>query len=105
MSAFRADLQETCSGQATSFDPTRAIQGMLGGLGFIGGGAIISNSSDGRLRGVASGAAIWGMGSIGIACGMGYLLEATALAIMTFAILSICDFLQKDGKLPDGTDT
>ncbi|WP_297341914.1 MgtC/SapB family protein [Pseudophaeobacter sp.] len=42
-----------------SVDPTRVIQGMLGGLGFLGGGAIISNTSDGRLRGVGSGAAIW----------------------------------------------
>ena len=69
-----------------SMDPTRLIQGLVGGIGFLGAGAIISNSSDGRLRGVASGAAIWGVGGIGIACGLGYLIEAAILAGLTVVI-------------------
>ena len=90
------------AGLSSGIDATRAVQGMIGGLGFIGGGAVISNSSDGRLRGVASGAAIWGVGGIGMACGMGYVLEAVVLAGLSFLILFVCDWLQTDGALPDG---
>ncbi len=87
-----------------SMDPSRLIQGLVGGIGFLGAGAIISNSSDGRLRGVASGAAIWGVGGIGIACGLGYLIEATFLSLLTVGILMGCDRLQSKGDLPDGTE-
>ncbi|MEL6595466.1 MAG: MgtC/SapB family protein [Pseudomonadota bacterium] len=87
-----------------SMDPTRLIQGLVGGIGFLGAGAIISNSSDGRLRGVASGAAIWGVGGIGIACGLGYLIEAAILAGLTVVILMACDRLQSKGELPDGAE-
>ncbi|MCF6445843.1 MgtC/SapB family protein [Nereida sp. MMG025] len=85
-----------------SADPTRLIQGLVGGIGFLGAGAIISNQSDGRLRGVGSGAAIWGVGGIGIACGLGFLAEAGILAVLTFVILTGCDRLQSEGQLPDG---
>lgn len=89
---------------SVSIDPSRLIQGLVGGIGFLGAGAIISNSGDGRLRGVASGAAIWGIGGIGIACGLGYLMEAVILSGMTLIILIGCDVLQDDGDLPDGSD-
>ena len=54
-----------------SIDPSRLIQGLVGGIDFLGAGAIIGGGSDGRLRGVGSGAAIWVVG--GVACGLGYL--------------------------------
>lgn len=104
MVTLNFSLSTVASDPDMSVDPTRVIQGMLGGIGFLGGGAIISNSSDGRLRGVGSGAAIWGIGGIGIACGLGYLWEAAFLAGLTFLILTVCDRLQHDGALPDGAD-
>ncbi|WP_255011441.1 MgtC/SapB family protein [Roseovarius sp. M141] len=36
---------------AISIDPTRLIQGIVGGIGFLGAGAIMSPSDDGRLKG------------------------------------------------------
>lgn len=90
--------------KAIGVDPTRVIQGILGGIGFLGAGAIISQNDDGRLRGVASGAAIWTVGGIGIAAGLGYLLEAGFLALLTYGILAGFEWLQSKDMLPDEDD-
>ncbi|MBT8456361.1 MAG: MgtC/SapB family protein [Rhodobacteraceae bacterium] len=74
-------------------DPTRLIQGLVGAIGFLGAGAIISTSEEGRLRGVASGAAIWGVGAVGVACGLGYFIEALVLSALFFVVLNAYDFL------------
>ncbi len=84
-----------------SIDPTRLIQGIVGGIGFLGAGAIMTNDDSGRLRGVASGAAIWGAGAIGVACGLGYLAEAAFIAVVIFAILSLPDWVRRAA----GTDS
>ncbi len=77
-------------------DPTRLIQGLVGAIGFLGAGAIISTTETGRLRGVASGAAIWGMGAVGLACGMGYFEQAGALAITIAGVLTAYDLITRD---------
>lgn len=76
-----------------SVDPTRLIQGLVGAIGFLGAGAIMSTTERGRLRGVASGAAIWGVGAIGVACGMGYVKEALTLAVLYGAVLFTYDVI------------
>ena len=76
-------------------DPTRLIQGIVGGIGFLGAGAIMSNDKGAHLRGTGSGAAIWGAGAIGIASGLGYLLEAGFLAVTMFAVLNLYGALRK----------
>lgn len=75
-------------------DPTRLIQGIVGGIGFLGAGAIMTTDESGRLRGVASGAAIWGAGAIGVACGLGYLREAAFISALIFAILNLHGWIQ-----------
>lgn len=80
-------------------DPTRLIQGIVGGIGFLGAGAIITNEKDGRLRGVGSGAAIWGAGAIGIACGLGYFAEAGFTAVLIFIVLNLHSWFKRHGPL------
>lgn len=87
-------LSSIAQDPALSIDPTRLIQGIVGGIGFLGAGAIMSSDNDGRLRGVASGAAIWAVGAIGVACGLGFLLEAAFVAILIFAVLNLFDRIQ-----------
>lgn len=86
-----ADLHEDLK-----VDPTRLIQGLVGAIGFLGAGAIIGTTDAGRLRGVASGAAIWGVGAIGIACGLGFLIEAVTLAVLYFLVLNLYDLVVAD---------
>ncbi len=78
-----------------SVDPTRLIQGLVGAIGFLGAGAIISTTEEGRLRGVASGAAIWGVGAVGVACGMGYLAEALSLSLLFLVVLLCYGWISK----------
>jgi putative Mg2+ transporter-C (MgtC) family protein len=81
-----------------TIDPTRLIQGIVGGIGFLGAGAIMTSDDSHRLRGVGSGAAIWGAGAIGVACGLGYLKEAAFLAGITFLILNLHDGFERYAK-------
>jgi putative Mg2+ transporter-C (MgtC) family protein len=78
-----------------TIDPTRLIQGIVGGIGFLGAGAIMTTHDGSRLRGVASGAAIWGAGAIGVACGLGYLREAAFVAAVIFLILNLPDWVRR----------
>lgn len=68
-----------------AIDPTRIIKGVIGGIGFLGAGAIIQ--SQGRVVGVTTGASIWVSGAIGVACGFGLLELAGLITAMVFLIL------------------
>jgi putative Mg2+ transporter-C (MgtC) family protein len=64
---------------------SRIIQGVIAGIGFLGGGVILKQDETGRIRGVTSAAGIWLTAAIGISAGMGRLWLAaltTALAIV-----------------------
>lgn len=91
-------LSSMAEDEAMSIDPTRLIQGIVGGIGFLGAGAIMSPSKDGRLKGVRSGAAIWAVGAIGVACGLGFLKEAAFIAAVIFIVLNIFDWLHIRGS-------
>lgn len=80
---------------AVSVDPTRVIQGIIGGIGFLGAGAIMSNANgEGMVRGMGTGAAVWTVGAIGVACALGYLWEAGFVAAVALAILTIASWLE-----------
>ena len=69
-------------------DPTRIVEGVIGGIGFLGAGSIIQ--SRGNVQGITTGASIWLTGAIGVACGLGLLPLAamvTAMALMIMAVL------------------
>ena len=97
-------LGPTALERGISIDPSRLIQGLVGGIGFLGAGAIIGGGSDGRLRGVGSGAAIWVVGGVGVACGLGYLAEAALMAVLTFLILFIGDWCEAKAGIKDAVD-
>lgn len=68
--------------------PDRVIQGVIGGIGFLGAGAIIQEGA--RVRGVTTGATIWLAGGIGVACGFGLYVHAgliTAIALFVLIVL------------------
>lgn len=73
-------------GQGAHPDPTRIIEGVTAGIGFLGGGTIIQ--SRGSVEGVTTAAGLWVVGAIGVACGGGHYLLATTTAIFAFTILS-----------------
>jgi putative Mg2+ transporter-C (MgtC) family protein len=60
----------------------RIVGGIITGIGFIGGGAILKDSSS--VSGTSTATAIWATGAVGIAVGLGRLEIAIALSVMTF---------------------
>jgi putative Mg2+ transporter-C (MgtC) family protein len=63
----------------------RIIQGLITGIGFIGGGAILKQGAN--VQGTATAASIWSTGAIGGAVAFGRYEIAIVLSIMNFATL------------------
>lgn len=64
---------------------TRMIQGLLAGIGFVGGGAILKQ--EGHVRGLVTAASIWNTGAIGIAVALHRLEIAILLSVVNFLAL------------------
>ena len=67
----------------------RIIEGLITGIGFIGGGAIIKQS--GAVQGTATAAGLWATGAVGAAVGLGsydVAIVVTLFTIFTFRVLS-----------------
>lgn len=73
-------------------DPTRVVQGIVGGIGFLGAGQIIQ--SRGTVEGVTTAAGIWVVGAIGVACGGGAFLLAVLAVLFSLFILRGVSFLE-----------
>jgi putative Mg2+ transporter-C (MgtC) family protein len=82
-------MDEVGTGQARlAMDPSRVVEGIVGGIGFLGAGAIIQGRD--RVLGVTTGASIWVVGAIGMACGFGFYVHAaivTGIAILVLTVL------------------
>ncbi len=63
----------------------RIVEGVITGMGFIGGGAILKIKDS--VRGTATAASLWATGAIGIAVGLGAFDVALMISIFTFATL------------------
>jgi putative Mg2+ transporter-C (MgtC) family protein len=63
----------------------RIIQGLMSGIGFIGGGAILKEGAN--VRGTATAASVWATGALGAAAAYGQYEIAVLLAAITFLTL------------------
>jgi len=73
---------------------SRAIQGIVAGVGFLGGGAILK--SDGEMvHGLTTAASIWLVASLGIACGAGQWMAAVVALIIALIVLILFNALEK----------
>lgn len=64
---------------------SRLLQGLIAGIGFIGGGAILKQ--DASVRGTATAASIWNAGVIGAAVAMDHYGIAVTLAVLNLLTL------------------
>jgi putative Mg2+ transporter-C (MgtC) family protein len=74
----------------------RVIEGLITGIGFIGGGAILK--SDGAVRGTATAASIWNTGAIGAAVAFNRYEVAILLAVVNFATLRWLARFKEDAR-------
>jgi putative Mg2+ transporter-C (MgtC) family protein len=71
----------------------RIIEGVIAGMGFIGGGAILRLKDS--VQGTATAASLWVTGAIGVSCGVGAFDVAVVLAVVGFATLRLLRPLKK----------
>jgi putative Mg2+ transporter-C (MgtC) family protein len=73
---------------------SRVIQGVVAGIGFIGGGVILH--ADGRnVRGLTTAATIWVAAALGISCGIGQWHIAGMAAGIALAVLVLGQFVER----------
>jgi len=68
-----------------SGDQSRVLQGLITGIGFVGGGAILKDSA--KVRGTATAASIWNAGAIGALVAMEHYAIAVVLALLNLLTL------------------
>lgn len=71
----------------TNPDPTRVIQGIVTGLGFLGAGVILHEGFS--TRGLTSAASIWISSAIGVMVGIGFYLAAIALSLIAVFCMTL----------------
>ena len=73
---------------AVRVDPARVAYGVMGGIGFLGAGAIIRYGTG--IRGLTTAASLWCTAAMGLACGFGmYLVAVVATGIVIFTLLAL----------------
>jgi putative Mg2+ transporter-C (MgtC) family protein len=61
-------------------DPTRTIQGIVTGVGFLGAGIIMKDGI--KISGLTTSASVWASAAIGILVGLGYYVAAAMITLM-----------------------
>ena len=88
-----AMLQLTAAEQAANLQPmlrldtSRVIAGIVGGIGFLGAGAIIQ--SRGKVHGMTTASGIWMTAAIGVAVGLGQYTLAFVATFLAFLVLVV----------------
>jgi len=72
--------------QSDAVDPARIIGGVVGGIGFLGAGAIIQSGGD--IRGLTTAAGLWLTASIGVASGLAYYPVAIGLTVLGVIVIA-----------------
>lgn len=82
--AFTLLTLELAAGQE---DRLRVVEGIIGGIGFLGAGTIIRRN--GGIAGLTTAGSIWVAGAIGLAAGMGAWWLALAGVVFSLFVLAV----------------
>jgi len=98
LSELQMGAESLASGVSSSInlDSSRIIAGIVGGVGFLGAGAIIQ--SRGRVQGMTSAASIWVTSTIGVSVGLGLYVLATSITFIAFLVLIMYCFFGNDSE-------
>jgi putative Mg2+ transporter-C (MgtC) family protein len=66
-------------------DPTRVIQGVVTGIGFLGAGMIMKDGLS--ISGLTSAASLWASSAIGVLIGIGFYAAAIALTLLSTTLM------------------
>jgi len=68
---------------------SRALQGLMTGIGFLGGAVIFKSGGD--VHGIKAAASVWITGAIGLAIGTSFWWLGATVGVVTIAVLYISD--------------
>lgn len=74
-------------------DPIRIVEAVISGIAFLGAGTIIQ--ARGNIKGVTTGASMWLVGAIGLACGAGLFGIALIAFVLGLGVLTVIGWLEK----------
>lgn len=66
---------------------TRTIQGIIAGVGFLGGGAILRAKDRDEVTGLTTAASIWLVAALGVACGGGFWISSLVSVVLALLVL------------------
>jgi putative Mg2+ transporter-C (MgtC) family protein len=75
-------------------DPVRVMEAIVGAIGFLGAAAIIQGRFE--IVGATTGASIWVVGALGMACGFGFYALAVALGVVGLLVLTVLGFFTRN---------
>jgi putative Mg2+ transporter-C (MgtC) family protein len=85
-------VHELASGPSSiQIDPSRVMEAIVGAIGFLGAAAIIQGRFE--LFGATTGASIWVVGGIGMACGFGFYGLALVVTVVGLFVLTVLGFI------------
>ena len=87
MVALGAASLVTLGAQLSPADASRIIQGIITGIGFLGGGIILREG--GRIVGLTTAAGLWGVAAVGIVVGGGEYLIGVAVTLFILLVLTM----------------
>lgn len=88
------------AGISPPFDPGRILSTIIGGIGFLGAGAILHSRH--RVHGLTTAASIWAVAAIGMACGCG--LYALTVLMTVLCLVTLVAIKQIEDKWFDDDD-
>jgi putative Mg2+ transporter-C (MgtC) family protein len=105
-------VAEGASEAARSDAVSRVLQGLVGGIGFLGAATVFRNNAGSH--GVTTAATVWVVAAIGASCGLGlYVPAATVTGVAVFILLALKPLEQRvtgrhrrmrqDGESPEAT--
>jgi len=68
---------------------TRTIQGIIAGVGFLGGGAILRAKDRDEVTGLTTAASIWLVAALGVACGGGFWISSLVSVVLALLVLVV----------------
>ena len=84
--------------QGSAEGTARIVEGVITGIGFIGGGAILKGG--GEVHGTATAASLWATGAIGVAVGLANYDVALVICLFTTATLFVIGRLKRPDDKP-----
>jgi putative Mg2+ transporter-C (MgtC) family protein len=101
MALHLVDLLEG-SPQVVQIDPVRVMEAVVGAIGFLGAAAIIQGRFE--VVGATTGASIWVVGALGMACGFGFYGLAISISAIGLLVLTVLGFFTRNLAPTHDTD-